>query len=47
MKLNLIFIVMDFLTILAYPILYLYSKRCQLLKAKANIDLPNLQTMKI
>ena len=37
MKLRLLFIVMDLLTIVAYPILYLYSRLRQFSKPKENI----------
>ncbi len=33
MKLNLLFIVMDLLTLLAYPILYIHSKIRQILRS--------------
>jgi hypothetical protein len=42
MKLNLIFIVMDALTILAYPIVFIYSKLYPYLKPKESIHLANL-----
>ncbi len=42
MKLNLIFIVMDLLTLLAYPIVFVYSKLSQFSKPKESIDLANL-----
>jgi len=38
MKLVLLFIVMDTLTILAYPFVFLYSKLYQFLKPRANVD---------
>jgi hypothetical protein len=37
MKLNLLFIVMDMLTLLAYPIIFVSSKLRQLPKIKATI----------
>jgi NADH:ubiquinone oxidoreductase subunit 3 (subunit A) len=36
MKLNLLFIVMDLLTLLAYPVVFVYSKLRQLSKPKAS-----------
>ena len=42
MKLNLLFIVMDLLTLLAYPILFVYSKMRQLSRSKENIALVKL-----
>ena len=42
MKLNLLFIVMDLLTLLAYPILFAYGKICQLSRSKENIALAKL-----
>jgi hypothetical protein len=42
MKINLLFIIMDLLTLLAYPILFMYSKIRQLPKSKENIPLANL-----
>ncbi len=41
MKLNLIFMIMDMLILLAYPIVFVYSKLRQLSKIKATIDLAN------
>jgi hypothetical protein len=41
MKLNLLFFVMDLLTILAYPIVFLHGKLRQLSKPKENIALVN------
>jgi hypothetical protein len=42
MKLNLLFIVMDLLTILAYPIVFLHGKLRQFAKPKENIARANL-----
>ncbi len=42
MKLNLIFIMMDLLTLLAYPIVFLHGKLRQFSKSKENIAAPNL-----
>ncbi len=39
MKLNLFFIVMDFLTILAYPIVFLHGRLRQFSKPKENVTL--------
>ncbi len=39
MKLNLFFIVMDFLTLLAYPILFMHGKLRQFSRSKENITL--------
>lgn len=33
MKLNLLFLAMDVLTLLAYPVLYVYSKFCHLTRS--------------
>ena len=41
MKLNLFFIVMDLLTLLVYPIVFVYSKLCQFVKAKERTTLVN------
>lgn len=41
MKLNLIFIVMDVLTVLAYPIVYMYGKLRLLAKSRESITLAN------
>ena len=41
MKLNLIFFMMDLLTILAYPIVFAYSKLHQDFKPKGSIHLPD------
>jgi hypothetical protein len=41
MKLSLIFIVMDMLTVLAYPIVYVYGKLRLLAKSRENITPPN------
>ena len=40
-KLNLIFIVMDLLTLLVYPIMFVYGKIYRPLKAKENVILVN------
>ena len=37
MKLNLLFIVMDMLTLLAYPIVFVYGKLRQFSKSKENV----------
>jgi len=42
MKLNLLFIVMDLLTLLAYPIVFVHSKLRQPSKLKESIPLVNL-----
>ena len=42
MKLSLLFIVMDLLTLLAYPIVFVHSKLRQFSKQKENIPGPNL-----
>jgi hypothetical protein len=42
MKLGLLFIVMDFLTLLAYPIVFVHGKLCQFSKSKVSILMPNL-----
>jgi hypothetical protein len=42
MKLNLLFIVMDLLTLLAYPIVFVHGKLLQFSKSKAGIPLENL-----
>ena len=39
MKLNLLFIVMDLLTLLAYPIVFVHGKLHQFLKSKESIAL--------
>lgn len=36
MKLNMLFIVMDFLTLLAYPIIYMHNKIYQHMKSVVN-----------
>jgi hypothetical protein len=41
MKLNLIFIVMDLLTLLAYPIVYVYGKLRLFAKSRESITLAN------
>ena len=41
MKLHLLFIVMDLLIVVAYPILYMHGKWRQLLKPKETIALVN------
>ena len=41
MKLNLLFIAMDLLIILAYPIVYLHGKLRQFSKPKENVTLAN------
>ena len=41
MKLNLLFIVMDLLTLLAYPVVYVHGKLCQFSKSKESITLAN------
>jgi len=42
MKLNLIFIVMELLTLLAYPIVFVHSKLQPFLESKESIPVPNL-----
>ena len=42
MKLSLLFIVMDLLTLLAYPIMFVHGKLRQFSKSKENIPGPNL-----
>jgi NADH:ubiquinone oxidoreductase subunit 3 (subunit A) len=42
MKLSLLFIVMDLLTLLAYPIVFVYGKLCQFSRSKESIRVPNL-----
>ena len=44
MKLNLLFIVMDLLTLLAYPILFVYGKIRQFSRQKENMALANSLT---
>jgi len=41
-RLNLLFIVMDLLTLLAYPIVFVYEKLRQFSKSKEDISLSNL-----
>jgi hypothetical protein len=42
MKLNLLFIVMDLLTIVAYPIVFVHGKLRQFSKLKESVTLKNL-----
>ena len=42
MNLNLLFIVMELLTILAYPIVFVYGKINSFSKSKGNVALENL-----
>jgi hypothetical protein len=42
MKLGLLFIVMDLLTLLAYPIVFMHGKLRQFSKSKESIPVPNL-----
>jgi len=42
MKLNLLFIVMDLLTLLAYPIVFVHGKLRQFSKSKESLTLANL-----
>jgi hypothetical protein len=42
LKLNLPFIVMDLLTLLAYPIVFVHNKLRQFAKSKESIPVPNL-----
>ena len=42
MKLNLLFVIMYVLTLLAYPIVFMYSKLYQLSMPKESISLTNL-----
>jgi hypothetical protein len=41
-KLSLLFIIMDLLTILAYPIVFVHGKLSQFSKSKESIPVPNL-----
>jgi hypothetical protein len=41
MKLNLLFIIMDLFTILAYPFVFMHSKLFQFSKTRAGIPLAN------
>jgi hypothetical protein len=41
-KLNLLFIIMDLLTLLAYPIVFAHGKQRQFSKSKESITLANL-----
>ena len=42
MKLNLLFIVMDLLTILAYPFVWIHGKLLQVSKARESFHLANV-----
>jgi len=42
MKLNLLFIIMDLLTLLAYPIVFVHGKIRQFVKLKENISPSNV-----
>ena len=42
MKLNLLFIIMDLLTLLAYPIVFVHGKLRQFSKSKESIPLANI-----
>lgn len=42
MKLNLFFIVLDLLTLLAYPIIFMHVKLRQFTKSRESINLANL-----
>lgn len=42
MGLSLLFIAVDLLTLLAYPIVYVYRKPSQFSKSKESIPVPNL-----
>jgi len=42
MKLNLLFVVMDLLTLLAYPIAFVHGKLSRFSKSKESISLPNI-----
>jgi hypothetical protein len=42
MKLNFLFIVMDLLTLLAYPIVFVYAKLHQFSKPKEGVGLANV-----
>jgi hypothetical protein len=42
LKLNLLFIVMDLLTLLAYPIVFVHNKLHQFSKSRESISVPNL-----
>jgi len=41
-KLSLLFIIMDLLTLLAYPIVFVHGKLHQFSKSKESIPVPNL-----
>jgi hypothetical protein len=42
LKLNLLFIVMELLTLLAYPIVFVHNKLQQFYKSKESISVPNV-----
>ncbi len=42
MKLNLLFIAMELLTLLAYPIVFAHGKLCQFAKLREVVPVPNL-----
>jgi NADH:ubiquinone oxidoreductase subunit 3 (subunit A) len=42
LKLNLLFIVMDLFTLLAYPIVFVHNKLRQFSKSKASVAVPDL-----
>jgi hypothetical protein len=42
LKLNLLFIGMDLLTLLAYPVVFVHNKLRQFSKSKASVSTPNL-----
>jgi len=42
LKLNSLFIVMDLLTLLGYPIVFVHNKLRQFSKSKASVSVPNL-----
>jgi hypothetical protein len=42
MKLNLLFIAMELLTVLAYPIVFVHDKLSSLAKSRETVPVPNL-----
>ncbi len=40
-KLSLLFLALDLLTLLIYPVVYVYNKVCQILKAKDRLVIAN------
>jgi hypothetical protein len=41
-KLNLLFIAMELLTLLAYPIVFVHGKLCRFAKSRETVRVPNL-----